>query len=80
MRSPFLDLLGSVIDHIPKPDPQVRRARLMGRLVARRTRLRIEVAADPSDTDKVARLAGVEAEISILSKAVEEWSKAGGEE
>jgi hypothetical protein len=71
MRANFLDLVGALLEQLPKPDPEVRRARLMGRLTTRRHRLRAELASNPQDAEKAARLAGVEAEIEVLQRAIQ---------
>lgn len=64
-----LEILLAIIERIPLPDMERRKARLLQRLTRSRERLKARVEAHPEDTRAKARLAGVQAALDLLERA-----------
>lgn len=65
----LIGLARDIVDRIPTPDPEVRRAKLISRLTRRKVRLEAKLEKNPNSIEAKVALAGVVAELEQIEKA-----------
>jgi hypothetical protein len=65
----IIGLARDIVDRIPVPDPEIRRAKLISRLTRRKVRLEAKLEKNPNNVEAKAALAGVVAELEQMEKA-----------
>jgi len=68
----IVGLLREIVDHIPTPDPELRRARILRRLSSRIVRLEDRLRKNPDDFEAKAALAGIKVQLEALTSAGQE--------
>jgi hypothetical protein len=63
----IVGLVRDIVDRIPTPDPELRRARLLARLTRRKVRLEARLAKNPNNLEAKIALAGVLVELEQVA-------------
>jgi hypothetical protein len=64
----IIGLARGIVDRIPVPDPEIRRAKLISRLTRRKVRLEAKLEKNPNNIEAKAALAGVVTELEQMEK------------
>ena len=64
----IVDLAKDIVDRIPKPDPEIRRTKLIARLTRRKVRLEETLRRHPNNVEAKVALAGVTVELERIER------------
>lgn len=64
----IVGLAKDIVDRIPTPDPELRRAKLIARLTRRKVRLEETLRRHPNNVEAKVALAGVTVELDQIAK------------